>query len=1614
MTEPDGSGAAPDRASIARQLNQSRKELLDLTLRNSLLNFRPSRTRGLKIIDEVPREVFRILVRERRAMSFRPADSDAEEGPTPDDQETPEALLSLMAANDEPDQPADRHIDNKLQTPYDRTQLDLRLRNTFRFAHTSLEEQGVNILYLALGMLHWYESDSSEDPRWAPLILVPVAMSRADARARFTFVFADEEIDANLSLNEKLSQDFDLRLPPLPDVEDIEVDDYFRRVAGAVASHDRWSVDRGAIHLGFFSFNKLLIYKDLDAASWPENDAPSSHAIIRALFDPQGFREPDSTISDDDHLDDHLDVSDTHQVVDSDSSQTLAVIDVKNGRNLVIQGPPGTGKSQTIANLIAEAIADDRRVLFVAEKMAALEVVKRRLDDIHIGDSCLELHSQKANKRAVLDELKRTLALGEPRLSDPTEDRSLLAANRARLNDYCRAVNKQIGRSGVTVHDAIGRLAQLARPDHGEWPPVTIDGAASWTPSEFTQLLDLVEVFQLLVSILGAPREHVFWISGRRSLLPMERSALAGALQDAADAADALKRTLQDLRTLLRTESTPDSREDVETLIGSLRRAADAPDLVGIDHRHPAWLTRADSLGEAVRAMGALGNLHDDYDRLLTPAAWSADVEPYQRPIRRWGRRWWRFCSGTYRRACNALRDLCQDALPSDGSAQLAIVEAILERKRLQKAVDASRDLLSRLVPDGMLDGDASQRRRLAETFSWLNELHADRRAGEVDDTIHEILDRELDRAALRDHAERCRNAMAAFSGALDAVVVHLEVVPDRFPEGHALSDRSFSAFAAWLPSARGQLDSLSDIVRFNQQAARLADAGLQAVIETAVSWPDAGAHLTARFEHARLTALISAAFRDEPSLAEFEGDTHQRIIERFRQLDLDLFQHNRALVARAHWKRLPSGQGGGQIGVLRREFEKKRRHLPLRRLMAEAGNAILQIKPVFMMSPLSIAKFLPRSSVRFDLVIFDEASQVRPVDALGAILRAGQAVVVGDTRQLPPTSFFDRMADESADETEETTATADLESILGMFCACGAPERMLRWHYRSRHESLIAVSNHEFYDNRLVLFPSPDAQREEAGLHFRHDAGTCYERGNRRRFNAGEAGVVAEAVMEHARQRPGLTLGVAAFSLSQACRIEDEVELRRREDPSAEAFFADHPDEPFFVKNLENVQGDERDVILVSVGYGRIEGGYMPMNFGPLNQQGGERRLNVLITRARRRLEVHANFMADDLDLARAKSRGVAALKTFLRYAETGILDVPRVSGQDADSPFEEAVADELRGRGYTVDRQVGSAGFFIDLAVVDPRRSGRYLLGVECDGATYHSARSARDRDRLRQQVLEGLGWKIHRIWSTDWFMYPQREIEKVDEAIRRARSEGRDSGRPAVAAKQPSVSVQRIDDGVPSAGRDEGARPYCVATPNVQPSFLLNSSEAADEVVLERIREVVQVEGPIHVEETALRIANAAGFQRAGTRMRARVRGLAHRGEIKSLFRMRGDFLWRLEQEHVEFRRREADLPGRLRRPDMIAPEEIGAALQCAVRRSYGIDENGAITEASRMFGFRRVGSEIRTSFRAVLKDLVTAGMLQEHGEQLHAAKSESNTGIGWGHGAKQPASATDDAH
>ena len=1591
-----------DLSSIRQELEKSRRDVLDLSLRNPLLNFRPTKRRGIEVVDERSRELFRILVggpvpdgssaRSPRVMYFlaasaeraipatgprQPATNDLDAADDLGD--VPSELLAMLGEpDDDPDEAVARHTDNRLQTALPRAALNLRLRETFRQARLSIEEQGVNILYLALGMLRWYESESSGTERRAPLILIPVQLDKSGVRESFKLRWTGDDIEANLSLEAKLRQDFGIRLPEMPAEEDLDVEDYLSRVEQAIARRAAWAVAHDEVHLNFFSFSKLLIYKDLDAETWPEGSRPDDHPLVQQLFGGGGFAPGPPDIGEDEPIDDADGVADLHPVMDADSSQTLAVLDAIRGRNLVIQGPPGTGKSQTITNLIGEALAGGRTVLFVAEKMAALEVVKRRLDAIHLGDACLELHSHKTNKRVVLDELKRTLAMGRPKVERGTGDEVLLEEARDRLNDYARAVNSPVGRSGLTPHDLVGRLAQL-REDGLEvdGPGLPIRDSVSWSDEQFIRRREVARELQELVRAIGVPCRHLWWPCGRLHFVPTNEHAVRHVLEAASGALRRLELEAEELIGRLGRDRTFGELKpaDVERMIRTARTALDAPALGDADHRSPAWVADAARIEEVAEAARSFAGIRSRHDAVLIPEAWDESVLAERQALRAYGKKWWRFLSGPFRAARRRLAGLCRGEMPGTVREQMELVDAILEAGRLRRQVEEARDVISRLFPGLSLGDRVEKHRAFAEAATWLVQLHRDVAAGLVGDEVHDLLESDHDPAALRADADACERAMEELAEALDALADVMELRLERLERGESFEERAYGASDAWLRAALERVPSMHDVVRFNQLEKQAAEMGIPEMAGAAASRPDADRRLTGLFEHACYAAWLDAAFRDQEALARFDGATHGGLIDRFRELDMAQFHRNRAVIAERHWEQLPRHHGGGQLGVLRREFQKKTRHLTVRRLMREAGRAVQSIKPVFMMSPLSIAKYIPPGSVDFDLVVFDEASQVRPVEALGAIIRGRQAVVVGDSKQLPPTSFFDRMADGGE---EEASRTADLESILGMFCAQGARERMLRWHYRSRHESLIAVSNHEFYDNRLVVFPSPDAGKIDTGLLFRHDPDASYQR---RGINTAEAKTIAQAVMKHARETPEFTLGVAAFSNVQARRIEDEVDILRRRDPSHEEFFAAHPEEPFFVKNLENVQGDERDVILIGIGYGKIDGAYLPMNFGPLNRDGGERRLNVLITRARRRCIVYCNFVGADLDLRRSGARGVRALKTFLEYAQHGVIDVPKPSGKEADSPFEEAVAARLRALGHDVDHQVGSAGFFVDLAVVDPERPGRYLLGIECDGATYHSSRSARDRDRLRQQVLEGLGWRIHRIWSTDWFRNPQQELQRVSEAVRAAKINGAPRSTPKPSPPKPIERAPEPELDIPAPTAS-----YKVARLDISlPGTPLH--ETPPHQMATWIARVVEVESPVHFKEVMRRIREAAGVARAGSRIRAQIRLSATAGARQRLFRIdESDFLWRLDHEAVEVRRRDGDILSSLRDPARIASEEIATALAHVVRVSYGIRPTDAVAEARRLFGFRHGGRNIVRRFRQVLDELVAQGRIVRKGSLL----------------------------
>ena len=1571
------------------KIEASRKELLDLSLRNPLLNYRLLKSKGVEVVDEVPSAVFDILVRKQRAMSFLPwRDEDKQSSlDFTTSQAGPMSLLVPLENNqgymlgqpdfddDSPDILDRRHTDNRLQTSEASDRLQSRLLKTYYAANTVIQEQGVNTLFIALGMVGWYESDTSDNVRRAPLILIPVALDRSNARGKFYVSYTGEELGANLSFVEKVRTDFRIAVPDLPDDEDLDVDAYFSAISRRINGMKRWFVDRESVVLGLFSFSKFLMYRDLDPNS--TRYGPQQSDIINALFG-DGFSEPDPKIGEEDHLDDHLRPEDVHHIMDADSSQALAIFDVNQGRNLVIQGPPGTGKSQTITNIIAEAIGRGRTVLFVSEKMAALEVVKRRLDDISLGVACLELHSRKTTKRTVLDELKRTLGLGALSVEGIEDDFGRLARIQRRLNTYAEAVNSPVDGTGVTPYRAYGELITIRdqEKDGRTLPHVEIAGMDSWSNADFESKLEVVSDLQARLGRVGVPREHVFWGARLRLLLPNDQAFLGDKVGATLDSLEVLRKVVQDLSDILGL-SLPEDMAQAETCLSIAEHVAKAPDMRGVDlgafEQHP----QRDEMKHLADAGSSWDRLHSAYDSILKPSAWDADMRETVDTLSTIGRRFQRLVHRKYYRARRHLRDLCLADLPTGRERQMDTARAILEEQEHRRTLERLTPLAIAVLGQRW-EGADSDWEFIRQTVDWATNLFDSVVSSEMAPSVAKSLRDDIDTGRLGIMVNQTGVALGSHAKNTRALQDLLQVDKER---SGGLGTLPFTEHQELLTTWSSRIDEIQDLVGFNNAAHVAEGEGLGAVVELAEKWPEAANDLKAALERAWYMRIASRALKERPALNNFEGNIHERQIGQFRSMDELALDHNRVRVAHSHWSQLPKHDAGGQLRVLRREFEKKTRHLPIRQLMARAGNAIQAIKPVFMMSPMSIAAYLEPGSVGFDLVVFDEASQVKPVDALGALMRAEQAVVVGDSQQLPPTRFFDVIT--MSDDDQDDSVTAEIESILGLFRVQGAPDRMLRWHYRSRHESLIAVSNREFYDNGLVVFPSPDSGRETLGLRYHYLPDTIYDRA-RSRTNRKEAAAVAEAVMRHARENPNLTLGVAAFSSAQMEAIQDELEKLRRLDSSCEEFFNGHPQEPFFVKNLENVQGDERDVIFISVGYGRDAYGQVAMNFGPLSADGGERRLNVLITRAKRRCHVFSNLRSTDIDLNRTSSRGARALKTFLAYAETGVLEELAVeSGRETYSPFQEAVASRLQslGRGYDVREEVTAGGKFIDLAVVDTEHPGRYILGIECDGATYHSSRSARDRDRLREQHLKNLGWRLHRIWSTDWFRNPDRELNRAAEAIEQAKA-----AQPVdrTVESRARSEIERVDDD--TATSELAAQRYELARPEVD-IHLYELHEIPLHHLLPPIIKIVHAEGPVHVSEVHRRIADAAGVKRIGQRIRGNLDSAIANAKRQGVVVKRGEFLWGPSVSTPVVRDRN-DLPRK--KIELVAPEEIAEGIKMVVKHSYGIGRAEAATETARLLGFKRVSSGTVTRIDQVIKALIGKGDLLADGDHVTTAK------------------------
>jgi very-short-patch-repair endonuclease len=1574
---------------VGAAIDRWKKKLLDLSKRNRLLNFKPSRSTTIECSSEDPASLFQYLALDQGKVRLVPGAknrrSESEESIWEDDPFSI-GLKAVSASKSGPSNTA--QFTPELATALTQEKLDRNAKRIAEQAAFILTELGVNTLFLALGFLEYFEADDSDQVRRAPLTLLPVALEKPRAGApgdtdanSFVLRATGEDPVINPALVEYLYRDFGIDIPVL---EGADPNSVATLILPLIAGQNRWAVHPD-VALGFFSFQKFMMFKDLERN---RDRIASNEFILQLLTGWKRQEEGEGVEIQEGDLDRRFPPEDTFQVVDADGTQTKAIEAVSRGGSVVIIGPPGTGKSQTITNLIANALAHRKTVLFVSEKMAALKVVFDRLTKVGLGEFCLEIHGVNSNKAMFYREIGRSLdrALTAPLVTEVSVDR--LKAVREELRDYVKALHEPVDGLGLTPYQGYGLLAAV---EDAPAVPLACD-ALKVTRDVLDRASRAVADFVVAWKAIDDPSSNP-WRDTRNTFLSREeqRSVLEAA-KGVVDACGIFTNEAgqvgRDL-SLTKIETIADATRAFSIGDSLARSPGVRADVLTSPEWNEPPAKAVSLIEEGRRILRELRLANQRFKEGALVADHSTDIAL----IGHFAARPLRFLNGRYRAARRRFLEWRNPgyaaSLREQEQHMLAIMHLQVARRRLKEELPAAEHLFGHLWL-----GEASDWAKLAEYISW---VVAFRRTC-VEASAEEAV---FDRAQTVGSGANRAEALFSIARDLAGRVGELEILGGWDKE--SLQAQSVSSIRLRAEGLLNDPNGHQRWIHYSQARALVAESpagGLLAAIDRNTV---AAENLSSSFLRSFYEKWLDLVVAMRPALRDFHGAKHEQRIAEFSALDRRVLERNRSallgqLRSQTQLRLRELGDAPGKR-LLHAQIAKQRRHTPIREALARACEVIQAIKPCFMMSPLTVAQHLDGERHKFDLVIFDEASQVTPEDAVGAILRGRQLVVVGDPKQLPPTDFFmveSGERDELLDENGEPIIE-DMESVLEQLLGAKMPKTDLTWHYRSRHESLIAFSNVKFYDSELCTFPSADIDTRSRGLQFQFVTDGVYEGAG---INRTEARRVAQAVIEHARRTPELTLGVGTFNLRQQIAIQDEIDRLRREQPGLESFFGRSGADSFFVKNLENIQGDDRDVMFVSVTYAKGLDGKLRHNFGPINGVNGWRRLNVLVTRSKFKMVVFSSIHGDDIDVTRAVSPGARFFREYLTYAETGILADAPTAGGDMDSPFEREVYQELTRRGITLVPQVGVAGYRIDFGVRDDQVDGRYICGIECDGAAYHSADTARDRDRLREDVLSGLGWKLHRVWSTDWFKDRRGQIERLLARVEESRFQARRMG-----SGDPTSTRTSSDHEVPPnpTSEDIVIEAKGVNTPDLPelPQGMRYEMAklgtrgrrgvlGAEPREVERaIVDVAQTESPVHLEDISERIREAFGDGRVGSKISRRIEWAVRQLNSYKQIRLVDEFVWSMSDEIRIRSRAGTDIPG-----DRIVLEEYRAAVLAVLGNRGSRNRPDLISDVRAVFGFARTGAILEERIGAAIDSAITLGLIGEGSVGLALRSTEAD--------------------
>ena len=1465
--------------NLTKQLLWERK-LLDFSLRNNLLNTRL----GKRV---VPFISFGIEHLEDHLHNGE----DYQITPCPDTKIAPaqHGLYDSAHQAQQHQQLVQQLIDeNKIVSYLTEKELEDALKYIYRTARTAIEENGANSLFLALGMLKWYETDKSEQPRFAPLLLLPVDIIRRVGN-RYTIRKRDEDIMFNITLTELLKQNFSIRLDALKelpkDESGVDVKLIFTIIRRAIMEQKKWDVLEESM-LGLFSFNKFVMWNDIhsNAASLEDN------AVIAALTGKRTMQNDMGDAVDARHIDKENAPCDFAIPLDVDSSQMEAVVESGHGKSFILHGPPGTGKSQTITNMIANALFQGKRVLFVAEKMAALSVVQSRLEKIGLAPFCLELHSNKVTKKHFLEQMDKVLnarKLKSPKDYAGTSDE--LFQERQELIAYMEALHAR-GSSGLSLYDCL--TAYLAM-DGNEVENYTFPKEQQCA-SFIGKCLSQAETTEAVVGLTGKPSSH----------------PLAGL-----EPTDNKTATLDEIRKILTDFSSqwPKYNEQKKHF----------------DTVFPFSLTTEDD-------MKWLGRLSDCIDRstaLDCPLSGIIGIDT-DSERRRWNdiqSKWFLprfFAKRNYQKE---LRQYGNIAVEQVGELFTLVddVEGLLATYARQKSERYS---------------DCRQRLVRSMDAGW-KAFRQDFKDGS---------DELLDTFQRLEHLVSRLGQLTASHPTIEGTAPHVE---------QWIANYSYiKDWCHWVDKKR-ELDSLGlmPAVRMMEDDGTMPTAAINAYVKGLYH------------------QIITTAIDDNSYLRKFNGLLFRQQIEKYKENTRRFQELSKAELYSRLVCRIPSAAtasaDGSEVSILKRNIANGGRGASIRSIIDSIPTLLPRLCPCMLMSPLSVAQFIDLGNEKFDIVIFDEASQMPTSEAVGAIARGKALIVVGDSKQMPPTSFFT-----SSQVDEEEADIDDMESILDDCRTLSMREYYLSWHYRSKHESLIAFSNSQYYDNKLLTFPSIDDQSVKVHL-VKVDG--KYDKG-RTRSNPEEAHAIVKDVMRRLadKELQHQSIGIVSFSKVQQNLIEDILneELDRHPDLKDVAMGGK---EPLFIKNLENVQGDERDVILFSVGYGPDKSGKVSMNFGPLNNAGGERRLNVAVSRARYEMVVFSTLSASQIDLKRSNAKGVEGLKAFLEFAENGRLPLLNTAGDTSTklNILIKQICEAIRAHGYTVTPSIGRSDFKVDIAVSAKDNPDRYILGILCDGRNYYETKTTRDREIVQPGILQQLHWRTMRVYSIDWYENRERVISQILNELKEA-----ESGQPApVKPKQPqpsyvfSVKDVKRSETIEDTERNARQRPYEEA--QLPPSGIDKQSYNPERVYnRDAIRRILKVEQPVNDNYLCKILARHFGFGHSGTNIQRAVEHAAPNFFREPLLNGSGFTLW-LDRESAEaydtYRspssRTIAEIPDR----------ELMNVIREIVAEEFSLPRERIASIAAKKLGFASSGTKISEAVNAVLAILEQRTVVKVNG-------------------------------